>query len=147
MHIHTCIYVYTHTYMYICIHIYTYIYSLIHIYIYICSFVYFGCTGSSLWQVSSLLQCIGPLHRKADSQPVDHQRSLLYLLSFFIFLIICWDIVDEHGCVSFRCAGKWFSYTCTFIHFLFQILLPFSLLQNTEPRSLCYTGDPCWLSF
>ena len=29
---------------------------------------------------------------------------------------------------------------------LFQILLPYRLLQNTEYSSLCYTVGPCWLS-
>ena len=28
----------------------------------------------------------------------------------------------------------------------FQILFPFRLLQNVGQSSLCYTGDPCWLS-
>lgn len=31
---------------------------------------------------------------------------------------------------------------------LFQILLPFRLLQNIEQRSLCYTvTGPCWFSW
>ena len=29
---------------------------------------------------------------------------------------------------------------------LFQILFPVRLLQNIEPRSLCYTIGPCWFS-
>ena len=29
---------------------------------------------------------------------------------------------------------------------LFQIILPFRLLQNIEESSLCYTVGPCWLS-
>ena len=32
------------------------------------------------------------------------------------------------------------------ISVLFQILIPFRLLQNTEQSSLCYTVRPCWLS-
>ena len=30
--------------------------------------------------------------------------------------------------------------------FFFQILFPFSLLQNIELSSLCYLVGPCWLS-
>ena len=30
--------------------------------------------------------------------------------------------------------------------YIFQILFPFRLLQNTGQSSLCYTVDPCWLS-
>ena len=29
---------------------------------------------------------------------------------------------------------------------LFQIIFPFSLLQNIEQHSLCYTVGPCWLT-
>ena len=30
---------------------------------------------------------------------------------------------------------------------LYQMLFPYSLLQNTKYSSLCYTIGPCWLSF
>ena len=32
------------------------------------------------------------------------------------------------------------------VHTLFQILLHYRLLQNTEYSSLCYKVGPCWLS-
>ena len=34
----------------------------------------------------------------------------------------------------------------TRVSMLFQILLPFRLLKNTEQNSLCYTVGPCGLS-
>ena len=34
----------------------------------------------------------------------------------------------------------------THVSILFQILFPFRLLRNIEQHSLCYTGDPRWLS-
>ena len=55
-------------------------------------------------------------------------------------------IFDLQCCVSFRCTAKCFIYTYIYISILFQILFPFSLLQNIEQSSLCYTVDPCWLS-
>ena len=32
------------------------------------------------------------------------------------------------------------------VSIFFQILFPFTLLQNIEQSSLCYTVGPCWLS-
>ena len=39
-------------------------------------------------------------------------------------------------------------YICMYIHIyiLFQIIFHYSLLQDIEYRSLCYTVGPCWLS-
>ena len=39
-----------------------------------------------------------------------------------------------------------FTYKYTHICIIFQILSPYSLLQNIEYSSLCYTVGPCWLS-
>ena len=76
--------------------------------------------------------------------------SLLNYL--FIFY---WSTVDLQ-CVSFRCTAKWFSYrymylsVCIYIHIsisiLFQILFHYSLLQDIEYSSLCYTVSPYCLS-
>ena len=54
-----------------------------------------------------------------------------------------WHLVDEQYCFSFRCTAKWFRDTriCSF-----QILFPFSLLQNIEQSCLCCTVGPCWSS-
>ena len=45
-------------------------------------------------------------------------------------------------------SGVQQSDSVTHIHvsILFQILFPFSLLQNIEQSSLCYTVGLCWLS-
>ena len=37
------------------------------------------------------------------------------------------------------------SVTHIHVSILFQILFPFSLLQNIEQSFLCYTVGPCWL--
>ena len=37
-------------------------------------------------------------------------------------------------------------YTHTHTYILFQIIFSYSLLQNIEYSSLCYTVGPCWLS-
>ena len=38
------------------------------------------------------------------------------------------------------------TYICIYVHvyILFQIIFHYSLLQDIEHGSLCYTVDPCW---
>ena len=59
-----------------------------------------------------------------------------------------WTIVDlplVHY-VSFKCAVKWFSYSHIHIYiFRFQIVFCYSLLQDVEYSSLCYTVNFCFL--
>ena len=55
-------------------------------------------------------------------------------------------IVDLQYCVSFRCIGKWFSYTYTYMYTFFHILFHHRLLQGIECHFLCYRGNPCCLS-
>ena len=60
-----------------------------------------------------------------------------------LFNLFYWSIVDLQCCIGFRCTAKWFTYICIY---LFQILLHYVLLQNSEYSSLCYTVGPCCLS-
>ena len=53
--------------------------------------------------------------------------------------------VDLKYCISSYCTAKWFSYTCTYTHFFFQILFSYRISHNIEQSSLCYTGGSCWL--
>ena len=59
------------------------------------------------------------------------------LLNVFIFY---WTGVDLQ--FVFQVYSGVFSYTYN----LFQILFPFTFLQNIEHSSLCYTVGLCWLS-
>ena len=49
--------------------------------------------------------------------------SFLFLFNFY------WSIVDLQCCVSFRCTGKWISYTYTYIY---SFLDSFSIQAITE---------------
>ena len=75
-------------------------------------------------------------------------KSLCRSFKIFLINLFNWMIVDLQCHVHFRCTEQWFSYTYihTYIHVPFQILFPYSLLQNIEYSSLCYTVGPCWLS-
>ena len=65
-----------------------------------------------------------------------------FTLIFKIFALYC-SIVDYQCCVSVMYIAKWF---IIHVSILFQILFLFSLLQNIEFSSLCYTVGPCGLS-
>ena len=58
------------------------------------------------------------------------------------FFFCCWSIVDLQSCVNFYGTAKWFSYT--YIYILFYILFQYSLSQDIEYSSLCYTVGPCY---
>ena len=84
--------------------------------------------------------------------PTGEENILCFpSLSTYLFFLalslkkIYWSIADLQCCVSFKGTAKWFHYTCTYIFIIFQILFPYSLLQNIEYSSLCYTVGPCWL--
>ena len=67
---------------------------------------------------------------------------------FFFFSYFCWSIVDLQYCFSFSCTAKWFSYTYIYVHIyiLFSIFFHYSLLEDIDYSSLCYTVNPCCLS-
>ena len=50
-------------------------------------------------------------------------------------------MVDLQCCISFCCPAKWFSYTCVYI--LFYIIFCYSLSQDIEYSSPCYTVGHC----
>ena len=66
----------------------------------------------------------------------------------FFFCLFCfsfyWSTVDLQHCVNFCCTGKWLLYT--YIYMLFYILFLYSLSQDVEYCSPCYTIEPCCLS-
>ena len=67
-------------------------------------------------------------------------NSLKFHLSGFFFN---WSVVELQFCVRIRCTAKYFSclfiYMCLYICiFIFQIILPYRLLQNIEHSSICY---------
>ena len=70
-------------------------------------------------------------------------HSLSWLYSFlkckFIIYIYYWCIIDLQCYINFRCTAKWIQL------YIFQILSTYSLLQNIEYSSLCYTVSLCWL--
>ena len=44
-------------------------------------------------------------------------------------------------------TDEWTKKMCLiYVYMIFQILFPYSLLQNTEWSSLCSTVGPCWFS-
>ena len=73
-----------------------------------------------------------------------------------LWSVFYWSIVVLYY-LNFRCSTKWFSffiyiymYIYTHIHIyinLFQILLHYRLLQDTEYSSLCYTANLCCLFY
>ena len=63
----------------------------------------------------------------------------------YLFLnLFYWSIFDLQCCVNFYCTAKWFSYT--HIYILFHILFYYSLSQDIEYSSLCWTVGHCCLS-
>ena len=76
-------------------------------------------------------------------QPVSELGGLyVSYVFFFSFLkyIFYWCIVHLQ---CFRCTARWFSYTHT--HIIFQIILHYRLLLDTDYRSLFYTVNHCCL--
>ena len=63
-----------------------------------------------------------------------------------LFKNFYWSRVDLQGCISFRCTAKLISYTHTYIHFFFQILCPYRVLQSIEQGFLCYVAGSYHLS-
>ena len=83
---------------------------------------------------------------KRTKSRVMQQHSLswvLYLKKFFLFYTgaqLINNVVLESGIQQSD------SVIHTRASILFQIIFPFSLLQNIEQHSLCYTVGPCWLT-
>ena len=46
--------------------------------------------------------------------------------------IFNWSTVNLQCCINVRCTAKWISFTYTYIHSFFKILLPYKLLQSIE---------------
>ena len=94
------------------------------------------------WRLTTLQYCSGFCHTLTW---ISHGFTCVPhpVHSFFN-----WSVVDFQCCVSFRHIAKWFHYmcVCVCVCIIFQILFPFSLLQNTEYSSMCYTVGPCCLS-
>ena len=67
--------------------------------------------------------------------------KIIPLLYYFSY----WSGVDLQCCVNLCCTTKWFSYTHIYIC-SFYIFFYYSLLQDIEYNSLCYTVNPCCLS-
>ena len=71
---------------------------------------------------------------------------LATLFSFFFFLN--WSIVNLQYCVSFKCPAVHRLYIYLGIYlYTFWIPFHYSLLQDTEYSSLCYTVNPCCLYY
>ena len=76
----------------------------------------------------------------------SHRFQFMYMLRetcYFLFFysnhpnFLSWDMLDLQYCVSFRCQQS---------DFYFSVLFHYSLLQNIQYISLCYTVSPCCLS-
>ena len=86
----------------------------------------------------------------SNSHFLKHIRAYKFILLFFSSSFY-WSRVDLQCQVSFRCTAQRFSYICShiyvhthiYVYILFQILIPYMLLQNIEYSSLCYTVGPC----
>ena len=79
-----------------------------------------------------------------------HRFQFMYILPetrYFLFFysnhpnFLSWDMLDLQYSVSFRCQQSDFYFSV-----LFSILFHYSLLQNIQYSSLCYTVSPCCLS-
>ena len=84
--------------------------------------------------------------RESMSLPL---KSGNLMIIFFFQTTFHWNIVDlltNVVLVSGVQQSDSYIYVCMYTHILFQVIFHYTLLQDIEYSSLCYTMGPYWLS-
>ena len=89
--------------------------------------------------------------KEMKGSQIGKEEVKLSLFADAMIFFFHWSIINLQCCVSFWCTANWFNYTYIQLYmytyfFLFHILFHYSLLQDTEYSSLCYTVYTCCLS-